>query len=209
MATVYLLLILEAASVGQRSYSSPKREAQAAATRELILEATIELLGSGVASLTVPAVARRAGVSTPTVYRYFSGKEALVDAAADYVRASLGVPPDRDIPPDRMQYYADQREIFKRMAAAEERTIGAVVATFGRGDGPMSLADRCEALAPVFESEIGHWADTDRERFLAIASILGSSVGATALAQFEIRGDDASDLVEWVLTRLIGSTKGG
>lgn len=192
----------------ERSYSSPKRDAQAAATRELILEATIELLGSGVASLTVPAVAREAGVSTPTVYRYFPDKEALVDAAADHVRASLGVPVGRAFPAGMAAYHADQREIYRSVAAAEARTIGAVIATFGRGDGSMSLIDRRALLAPIFEDEIGKWPARAQEHFLTMAALLGSSVGATALAQFGIRGDDAADLVEWLLGRLTNAPKG-
>ena len=192
----------------ERTYSSPKREAQAAATREQILDATIELLGRGVASLTIPAVARQAGVSTPTVYRYFPDKEALIDAAADHVRASLGVPVDREFPSDRPAYHDDQRAIYRSVAAAEDRTIGAIVATFGRGDGSMSLADRRTLLAPIFESAIGGWPAADQEHFLTIAAVLGSSVGATALAQFDIRGDDAADLVEWILTGLINATAG-
>ena len=118
--------------------------------------------GSGVASLTVPAVARRAGVSTPTVYRYLPDKETLVDAAADHVRASLGVPTSQDLPSDRTRYHADQREIYRRVATAEERTIGAIVATFGRGDASMTFAERCAGLAweppgrGTWEFDAGH-----------------------------------------------------
>ena len=46
-----------------------------------ILRATLdEVQAVGLAGLSVEAVARRAGVATGTVYTYFKGKEALLDA---------------------------------------------------------------------------------------------------------------------------------
>jgi AcrR family transcriptional regulator len=46
-----------------------------------ILRATLdEVRDVGLAGLSIEAVARRAGVATGTVYVYFKGKEALVDA---------------------------------------------------------------------------------------------------------------------------------
>ena len=46
-----------------------------------ILRATLdEVEASGLAGLSIEAVARRAGVATGTVYTYFKSKEALLDS---------------------------------------------------------------------------------------------------------------------------------
>ena len=63
-----------------RPYRSELREEQAESTRSRILDATMRVMGRGVASLSIPAVAREAGVSTPTVYRHFGTKHDLLDA---------------------------------------------------------------------------------------------------------------------------------
>src|SRR5688572_15775264 len=58
------------------------RTAQRAATRDRIVRAVGELGAEGhPAAISVPAVAKRSGVSLATIYRYFPTKEALLDAA--------------------------------------------------------------------------------------------------------------------------------
>jgi AcrR family transcriptional regulator len=62
------------------------RTAHRAETRRRILEAVNALLTEEHPSaVSVPAVARRSGVSLATIYRYFPTKEALLDAAAGSV----------------------------------------------------------------------------------------------------------------------------
>lgn len=52
-----------------------------ASTSERILAATAEVLGSnGMTKLSLSRVARQAGVSRPTLYRYFASKKDLLDA---------------------------------------------------------------------------------------------------------------------------------
>jgi AcrR family transcriptional regulator len=61
----------------------PLREGHKRATRERIVRAVAELVTEEhPASVSVPAVARRAGVGVATVYRYFPTKEVLLDAAS-------------------------------------------------------------------------------------------------------------------------------
>src|SRR5215203_1486893 len=66
--------------------SEPKgtlREAHTLATRGRIVQAVADLVAEAhPASISVPAVAKRAGVGVATVYRYFPTKEALLDASA-------------------------------------------------------------------------------------------------------------------------------
>jgi len=54
-----------------------------------ILRATLDEVGEvGLAGLSIEAVARRAGVATGTVYTYFKGKEALLEAL--YLKTKVG-----------------------------------------------------------------------------------------------------------------------
>ena len=66
------------------------REQQAQLTRELILRAVATLLEADEPDdISVPEVARRAGVSLRTVYRYFPTREELFAAAGDWIGEHL------------------------------------------------------------------------------------------------------------------------
>lgn len=58
-------------------------------TRTRILDACATVLAKGVSELSVPAVAREAGVSVPTVYRHFSDKKKLLHETALRLRKRL------------------------------------------------------------------------------------------------------------------------
>ena len=75
-----------------RVYRSQLRTQQAEETRSRILEATIRVMAGGIASVSIPEVAREAGVSVPTVYRHFGTKRNLLAAVYPHLarRAGLG-----------------------------------------------------------------------------------------------------------------------
>ena len=59
------------------------KDRHADSTRELILTTAIELLeSSGVTDLTVRAVAKQAGMSERTIFRYFATRDDFLDAVA-------------------------------------------------------------------------------------------------------------------------------
>jgi AcrR family transcriptional regulator len=67
-----------------RPYRSPRREAQARATREAIVQAALRrFVADGYAGTTIEAIAGDADVSAATVYGTFGSKPALLSAAAD------------------------------------------------------------------------------------------------------------------------------
>lgn len=71
--------------VGFMSTDPTLAEQRAAVTRGAIVNATQQLLiHKHPATLSIPAVAKEAGVSVRTVYRYFPNKQALLDAIANH-----------------------------------------------------------------------------------------------------------------------------
>jgi AcrR family transcriptional regulator len=91
----------------QVSYEQTGRRQQKARTRAALLEATRELLASGVAP-TVEDAAARASVSRATAYRYFPNKRALLVAARPSLEAEsmLGEEPPED-PEERLAKVVD------------------------------------------------------------------------------------------------------
>lgn len=72
----------------KRPYHSPRRESQARATQQAILEAAHELfLANGYAGTSIDAIAERAEVARQTVYDNFGDKASLLYAVAERVVA--------------------------------------------------------------------------------------------------------------------------
>lgn len=71
-------MVEEAVAVGARQ--SWRDRARSAATRDIMRTARGLVAQAGIEGLTVRAVARELGVTSPAIYRYFESHEELVDA---------------------------------------------------------------------------------------------------------------------------------
>jgi AcrR family transcriptional regulator len=106
-----------------RKYNSQHRTESAERTRQAIVEAAVRLHGQGVTVLS--AVAEEAGVSLPTVNKYFPTREDLFVACTSHVAASLEFPSPEELleithPGERLQRVV--RELFR----LHEETLGQV-----------------------------------------------------------------------------------
>lgn len=95
---------------GSRPYVSPRRQAQAATTREAILEAFVEQLAEpGRDTLSPVDAARKVGVSARTVHLYFPNLESQMRAVGEWYDRQLypgGVQVAQD-PDDLPRYFRD------------------------------------------------------------------------------------------------------
>jgi TetR/AcrR family transcriptional regulator of autoinduction and epiphytic fitness len=81
---------VETGRIGRAAVVDPRIER----SRELVLRATLELLGEiGYGNLTIEAVAARSGVAKSTIYRHWPGKLALVTEAFTEMKQGGYVPP--------------------------------------------------------------------------------------------------------------------
>lgn len=95
---------------------SPWREARRRSARDAILAAAWEAVAEeGLAALSMRDLARRAGVTTPTIYAYFDSKNSIYDAmfgqaAAEFL-ARMTVPAETDDPEQTLR--ASVRRFFE------------------------------------------------------------------------------------------------
>ena len=69
----------------KRAYKSPLRDERAIQTRTRILDGLVQVMArNGIAELSIPLVAREAGVSIPSIYRHFPTKRDLITALDEY-----------------------------------------------------------------------------------------------------------------------------
>lgn len=119
----------------------PSRGRPRDAGRDLaILTATLDLLTElGYDQLSIEAVAARAGVTRPTVYRRYPGKAALVAAAVEY--RGGGTPPDTDARDLREGLFGAVRWLAREIADQEVGMLGALF-TGMRNDQQLAAAMR-------------------------------------------------------------------
>ena len=108
----------------RRTYVSPRREAQAAATRQRILDAfRAQLIEQGRDALSPSDAAAQAGCSVRTVHGYFPSRESRIQALAEYLDAEL-YPVGAVLPSSADELPAHYRTIHR---AALENPIATVL----------------------------------------------------------------------------------
>lgn len=108
----------------RRRYDSTRRRAQAAETREDIVNSALKIfLETGYAGTTIIAIAAAAGVAVETIYRRFGSKAALfkavVEAAIAGGAARAAVPPEQRPAVRAMIAEPDPRRVLELHAATQ------------------------------------------------------------------------------------------
>ena len=194
----------------------PTRKAQAAATRQRIIDAaTAEFIASGYHGTPMAAIASRAGVAVQTVYFVFHTKPELFAAALD--AAVLG--PEAKAP-------MEQR--WARDAVAVRRGARAAVESFIRGSAPIlrraaalnavagAAAPTDPELAEVYQSREQLRVDAYRDFVNGLALPADANPGRAAdllitmlspqfyLALRQERGWEHEEIVDWMATTIPG-----
>jgi AcrR family transcriptional regulator len=158
--------------MSSRSYSSPLRDRQAAATRSVILEALgAELADGSVEDFSVARLARRAGVSERTVYRHFPTRETLLDGLSEWYNERVADFPD-DVAADEIAPTIAQ--VFADFDAHESLARGVLASPGGREMRQHARAARLArldaALASVLKSADPERAAAARALIFALCS---------------------------------------
>lgn len=180
-----------------------RRAAMADETRTRILDACVAILARGVAELSIPAVAREAGVSVPTVYRNFADKKTLVAETALYLKQKhgvLGFPASLDELPGHIRAH------FERAASVSETVAAALQSEpilAAKRDLGMQ-AQRIAAVDNLLADALRDADPTDRANAVMLVTMLCSS---NALRAFkDITGASparAAEVVAWTVSRVI------
>ena len=132
----------------KRMYRSPLRDERAVQTRTRILDGLVQVMArNGIAELSIPLIARVAGVSIPSVYRYFPTKRDLITALDEYAHQRGSFTLDDFGPlesPDDLARIVPLT--FKRRAAIESTLSAAMNSRLGYTMRRQEFAERVKHL---------------------------------------------------------------
>jgi len=191
----------------KHEYSSPLRQEQTERTRTKILDGLIQALThTGLAQLSMPIVAREAGVSVPTVYRHFRTKQELLDALGGYLLQKINVQPSTRSPQSPQELETMVKTLFVTYEGLDEVTRVAITseASFELRKEVLStrLAMIEQALAPVMD----HFDVQEQIYLRNIVTILCSTAMARDFHNYlGLSGAEAAETVAWTIRMLINS----
>jgi AcrR family transcriptional regulator len=189
----------------RRPYGSPLRVQQAEETRGHILDATVRVMARGVASLSIPDVAREAGVSVPTIYRHFGTKRDLLAAVYPHVVRRAGL--DQQVPPHSLdnlrsgvRSYLDHLDSFDDLARA------AMASPASQEVRRTNMPHRLAMFRPLVDSIEPRLSEPDADRIARLLVVL-TTTGALRMwrDQLGLSADEAADDVDWVVRAAIAS----
>jgi len=188
-----------------RVYRSPLREKRATQTRERILDGLVRVLAkNGIAELSIPLIAREAGVSIPSVYRYFPTKRDLVAALDEYAHRK-GSFDFSELPPmETPDDLADMIPVtFQRREAIEPTLSAAMSSSIGYEMRRSEFRQRARYLAKALRPATENLSRKEARWLTDIALILNSHACVRAFKDYlGLNTDEASKRVAWAIRML-------
>jgi AcrR family transcriptional regulator len=192
-----------------RAYDSQLRAQHVEDTRTRILDATMRVMAAGIASVSIPAVAREAGVSVPTIYRHFGTKRDLLAALYPHVARRAGLGPV--VAPRSVDEFREMvRRIFDRIGSSDDLARAAMASPASEEARGVTMPDRF-AMSRRFVGTIAPDADeAERDRIARLMVVLTTS-SALRVWRDHLGSsvDEAADDVDWVLRAAVAAATSG
>ena len=194
-----------------RAYRSQLRAEQAEETRARILDATVRVMASGPASVSIPAVAREAGVSIPTVYRHFGTKRDLLAALYPHFvrRAGLAEAP---VPHTLEELRDGVLEVFRRVDSLDDLARAAMAGPAAEEARRVTMPGRLALGRELADSIEPPLPKADRNRIARLLVILTTSSALRVWREhLGSSVEEAADDVDEVVRALVAAatSRGG
>ena len=188
-----------------RPYRSQLRAQQAEETRTRILDAAVRVMADGFASVSIPAVARAAGVSVPTIYRHFATKRDLLAALYPHLVRRAGL--NELTPPRSMDELRDGvRALFDHLESFDDLARAAMASPASEDARRINMPDRLAMFRQLADSIVPKLSEGDRDRIARLLVILTASSALRLWRDhFGSSVDEAADDVDWVVRAAIAA----
>ncbi len=182
------------------------RDRQAADVRRGVFEALVRHLEAGDADrLSMDDLAREAGVSRRTLYRYFPTRPALLAAASDWIREEL-----LDLPVEIGDegIAASFRAAAKQLERKPDLARALLRTDTGRAVRGSYRRARADAIRRALAREVPGLARRELERASGVLRYLCSSTAWIAVQdESGLSASGAQDAVEWAIAALLATLR--
>ena len=170
-----------------RTYRSPRRAEQAAATRRLILSAARDLFTQqGYVATTVADIAGRAEVAVDTVYAAVGRKPVVMRAVLESAISGT----DDAVPPEQRDYVIEMRDAAT--AAAKLRRYATAIVEMQPRLAPIVIALREAAVSDRACAELWDEISNRRARNMRL---LAADLRSTGQLRDDLSDDDVADVI--------------
>jgi AcrR family transcriptional regulator len=189
----------------KRVYRSPLRDERAVQTRTRILDGLVQVMArNGIAELSIPLVAREAGVSIPSVYRYFPTKRDLITALDEYAHQRGSFTLDEF---GAMETPEDVARIvpltFQRRAAIESTLSAAMNSRLGYSMRRQEFAERAKHFNKALRTAAEGLSRREQQWLTDIVFVLSSYACVRAFRDYlGLDPEEAGKRVAWAIRLL-------
>lgn len=195
------------ANKSTREYHSELRAQQAEETRDRILEATARVMARGIATISIPAIAREAGVSVPTVYRHFRTKRDLLAAVYPYGLKRAGAQ-EPAFPVSLDELKANVRLYAAHVGSFDELTRAAMASPASAEVRALSIPRRLGMIERLVDSSDPPLVKADRQRMVRLlAVLLNSSAIRTWNEVLGSSAEQVADDVDWIVRAAMAASR--
>ena len=196
----------QSTSAARRAYESPLRERQMRETKEAIFRAAADQLADhGLEEFHIPGLAKAAGVSVRTVYRYFPTREALLEAFAHWLDDQIGT---FSMSADVDDLLTGVEPVFAAFDEHADVIRSQWATSQGRAIREKGRVRRLAALGAAVKRETPHLTANEHRQATAILSLLHSSRTWQAMKDdFGMDGREGGKAVSWALRTLVADLR--
>jgi AcrR family transcriptional regulator len=186
-----------------RAYRSELREEQTEDTRARILDATMRVMATGLASLSVPAVAREAGVSVPTIYRHFRTKAELLAAVYPHAARRAGL--DAVADPRSLDELGPMiRALLERLDNLDDLSRAAMASPVASEVRSATMPTRLQRIRRLADSIEPKLRQADRDRITRLLAVLMTSSSLRMWRDhLGLSVDEVAKEIDWIVRAAI------
>ena len=179
------------------------RERQAQLAREAVLEALVNRLERELPEeISLEELAREAGVSRRTLYRYFPNREALFTAAGEWIYRKLGI--SNEIVGGIESITESFADASRRLERHPQLVRAMLRSTVGHAVRSSQRHERVEAIrSAVAEASAGLPSDVSQQATAVIAYLCSSSAWVALQDEAGLPPEQSRQAIVWAIDTLV------
>jgi AcrR family transcriptional regulator len=186
-----------------RAYRSELREEHTEETRTRILDATLRVLATGLASLARHRRDGEAGVSVPTVYRHFGTKRDLLTAVYPHAARRAGLDSIAD-PRSLDELRPMIRSLLERLDNLDDASRAAMASPGAAEVRHATMPSRYRRIRRLADSIEPKLTEADRDRITRLLVVITASSSLRMWRDhLGLSVDEVADEIDWIVRAAI------